>query len=115
VQVEHSGEDAVGSRFALAFKERIKSSALFRLAESRKDATFAVHLVSLDLATPSESTGHASAIAMTFTAVSPSGPEYFLTTGVHAVGTKQVDASADQELASIDKTIDDSGLRVRCH
>jgi hypothetical protein len=108
VHVSHSGEDTVGRRFALALKERIKKSALFRLAESRNDASFGVHIVSVDAAIPPlESEGNRSAIALTFVAVNPSAPDYFLTMGVRLLGSNRVDESADETLADLDKEVDD--------
>src|SRR5438046_105825 len=67
VRVERDGEDSVGSRLALAVKERIRSSTLYRLSETDAEASFRIRITTVDLKEVSNHPDTVSAVAVVFT------------------------------------------------
>jgi hypothetical protein len=66
VAVVHSGEDAVGQRFAYALRERIRGSSKFRLAGETEASLGIISLLSIDTEQPA--VGRVSAVAVQYTA-----------------------------------------------
>ena len=116
VGVHHTGTDTIGGRYALALKECLNKSSLYRLADSPYDAVFRISLVSSDLATPGEQPGLLSGIALAYLqATGPGINDYFLTMVLQTVGRDRVESMAATGLANLDKLIEDNGLRSLCH
>jgi hypothetical protein len=104
VGVSYDGDDSVGGRLALALKERIRKSSLYRLSESDTDSMFRIDLVSIDLALTSESQGNASAVAVAYLLTDANGGSPKLVgLQVVALGTSKVRDRAEGILADLQK------------
>jgi hypothetical protein len=121
VCVAQEGEDAVGSRLAYAVREELRKSAGYDVVE-RSKCLYRISLISLDLASGSESQGVRSTVSVvvTMTNLLPlkaSDPQtwypIYLTSGVFTVGSSRVDDQAKSVMALLDQAVEDFKAATR--
>jgi hypothetical protein len=100
VIVEDTAPDTVGSRLVFAVKERIRSSAGFKLVTARTEALFRMSIVTLD-----DKTGYSTVYSVVFSAWQPQTNTWtYLNNIVGTCGSTRIAECADGLVADADKT-----------
>lgn len=103
VVLESTAREAVGGRLAFAIKERIRTSAGFRLVGDRADALFRISMVTLD-----DKSGYSTVYSVVFAAWQPqTGTWTYLENVVGTCGTSRIAECADGLVADADKTAEE--------
>lgn len=101
--VEATAKDVIGSRLAFAVKERVRTSAGFKLVGTRKDALFRMSLVTLD-----DKGGYFTVYSAVFSAWQPqTGTWTYLDNLVGTCGTSRIAECADSLVASADQVAEE--------
>ena len=106
VFVEHTGEDTIGNRVAYEVKEKISTSARFRLLNTLKGSRLSISIVSLDIESIGKQ-GILSALSVTYV-LDPYVMNYHGTSEVIIVGKDRVKSTVGNIVASADKAYHDS-------
>jgi len=104
VEVDHTGQDIVGSRLAYQVKEGIRRSGGLRLT-SIDEPRLIIYLVTMDEF--NDTPGTATIFSYALVSKGTEGPRYFITSGVEKCGTQRINESAEGLVADIDKEADD--------
>ncbi len=105
VHVEHTGGDTVGTRIALAVRERILDSPRFRIEPTEAASAFRIKLISVDEAATRAMEGASSALAVVYLGRLAREPSLGFYLGAHvlAFGSERVKEAADSIVAGLDK------------
>lgn len=105
VHVSHDGPDTVGTRIALAVRERIMDSPRFRLESNELAAVFRIKMLSVDDAATRAHEGNASALAVAYTGRIAKEPSLslFIHMSILVYGTDRVKEGAESIVAELDR------------
>ena len=103
IVVEATTKEAVGGRLAFAIKERIRTSAGFKLVGDRAEALFRMSLVTLD-----DKSGYSTVYSVVFSAWQPqTGTWTYLENIVGTCGTSRIAECAEALVADADRTAEE--------
>lgn len=117
ISVDHTGEDAVGSRLAFAVREAVRASQAYRL-ETEENALFEISLITLD--PDDENTHTACAIVYTMKNILPyeeGNPQtwlpIFIGSYLQITGSNRVEEQAKSIIARFDAQVEEYRRMVK--
>lgn len=112
IEVECHCPDPVGQKFCDTFKEKVRSSLGYRLADNNKGYGLGVHFASVDLwkGIDNKLADHMSAVSVTFTIYADTFPgEIYEDSSVFRVGKDAVPELADKVLGAVGQLVTMNG------